>query len=289
MIYDPFRHGTADFPVGIHDTRYDDGFRLYPHIHRELEFLVLKEGRGIMYVEDEPYEIKAGDGIFINSRALHQGVRVDIEISDFYAIVFAPEVFGNLENDLVMNRYVLPVIDESFCLPTLYKREVDWQAEILAIADDIHRAYHEALPGWEIGLKANLFRLWQLCFAHGQSTDRSGHSRRTDEIKLALEYIRDEYASPLTLEDMAARAGMSRGHFCRVFSSVMRMSPFDYLQRVRVDNGCNFLRETDLSVGEISQRCGFNSFSYFSKRFKEIMDCTPAEYKSRYRSSKTGP
>ena len=151
------------------------------------------------------------------------------------------------------------------------------------MADEIYGCFREGSPGWEMELKAGLFRLWRQCFSHGRIGRQTGADRHFSEIKLALEYIRSDYASPITLESMAARAGMSREYFCRVFSSHMHMSPFDYLLRVRVDNGCNFLRETRLPVGEIAQRCGFNSFSYFSKRFKEIMGCTPAEYMSRYR------
>lgn len=285
-LYETFAHGTPDFPVGIHDTIWPDGFRLYPHIHREFEFLLLTNGHGNMYINGQKYALCPGDGVFVNSGILHLGSWVDKNPCEFFAVVFAPEIFSEMGNNLIANKYILPVLKNKISLPVHYSREVYWQAAVLDSALQIHKLNKEKPVGFELCVKAQLLNLWQQCFAHSlpcvEAADKS-----LDDMISAMEFIRAEYASPLTLADIAARCHMSQGYFCRRFAEVMHLSPFAYLLKIRIDNSCRMLQSTKLPIGEVAGRCGFNSFSYFSKKFKELTGCTPMAYRKKYGAGKT--
>ncbi|MCR5848969.1 MAG: helix-turn-helix domain-containing protein, partial [Lachnospiraceae bacterium] len=49
--------------------------------------------------------------------------------------------------------------------------------------------------------------------------------------------------------------------------------------RFRIRQAAGMLVETDRAIGDISERCGFVSDSYFGKMFKELMGCTPSSYR----------
>lgn len=265
--YEDMRHGTEAFPVGIHDTVCPRGFSLYPHIHKEFEFLVITEGKGTVYIDSERFDLKAGEGVFINSEELHIGIKTDSERASFFAVVFAPEVFGNFTLDLIMQNYVVPVIKKKIRPQRRIERSV---AEKLMLI-------HEK-PS-EIKIKALLFDIWDECVKNAEKSPDFTKSKSVEEIKSVMEYIRANFNREITLEALAGYASMSKGYLCRKFKSVVHMSPFEYLIEVRLDKGCEMLKYTDLSVGEIAERCGFNSFSYFSKIFSEKMGCTPKEYR----------
>lgn len=292
LEYENVPHGTMDFPVGIHDTKYADGFRLYPHIHRELELLVLTKGCGTMYIDGKEYYLKEGDGVFVNSCQLHLGVRANDEPCEFFAVVFAPEFIGGLGGDAIAEKYVFPVINKKISLPTFLSRETQWQRQILDLTCDIHDFNLVGLPLSELSIKAKLLEIWRLMFLNGEQSATTTNSG-IEKVKTAMEYIRAEFSSPLTLNDMARKSNLNRDYFCRLFSSVMHMTPFTYLLRVRIDNACRLLRDKKLPVSEVAESCGFNSFSYFSKKFKEVMGCTPAEYGNKFKTtlldSGTGP
>ncbi len=279
--YENMPHGTPDFPIGVHDTHCADGFRLYPHTHREFEFLVLEEGHGNIFIDGAEYALSPGDGAFVNSRALHLGQRSDPLPCRFFAIVFAPEFLG-AENDLIFQSYVRPVEENKITLPAVYRREIDWQREVLNKAVHIHGINKKRPPCGELIIKEELFGMWRLCFMHSEKNSASVGSGLGDMIS-AMEFIRARYALPLSLKDIASSINMSEGYFCRKFSAAMHITPFEYLLRIRVDNSCRMLRDSDAPVGEIAVRCGFNSFSYFSKRFKEFVGCTPQEYRKGHK------
>lgn len=282
-FYENLSHGTGGFPVGIHDTTCEKGFYLYPHIHREFEFLIMKKGNGKMYIDGYEYDIKEGEAIFINAEELHVGVNVDEEDAEFFAIVFAPEIFGSFGDDVIMNKYVLPVLNKRVQFSRIYDERVAWQKSILEFLKEIHEAYKCANVGCELKIKSFLMSVWQLCFENGVQMQKNSSADRTiEDMKKVFAYIEEEYAGPLSLEDMASKVNMSREYFCRRFSEIMHMTPFEYLLRVRIENSCRMLSDDNLTIGEVAVRSGFNSFSYFSKTFKRFVGCMPREYRRGY-------
>ena len=281
--YENLRHGTGGFPIGIHETICEKGFSLYPHIHREFEFLVVKKGSGKMFVDGAEYDLQEGKAIFINSEELHLGVNVDDEAAEFFAVVFAPEMFGNFGDDEIINKYIMPVLNKRKTLPQMYCSGVEWQDDVLELLDKIHVAYSLSEVGFELKIKSLLMQIWQICFVNGEKAQENKTSDRTvEDMKKVFLYIQKEYASPLSLEDMASGVNMSREYFCRRFSELMHMTPFEYLLRIRIENSCRMLLNDDFTIGEIATQCGFNSFSYFSKTFKRFVGCTPREYQRKH-------
>lgn len=280
--YENLKHGTKGFPIGVHDTVCECGFSLYPHVHREFEFLIMKKGNGKMYIDGEEYDIGEGDVVFINSEELHVGIKADEEETEFFAVVFAPEMFGSFGDDIIMNKYVLPVMNKRVKLPVMYSDSTVWKRRMLDMLDEIHTVYSMAEEGAELKIKSLLMQIWQICFSRGKHNAEDNASDPTlENIKKVLVFIQEEYASPLSLEDMAAKVNMSREYFCRRFSELMHMPPFEYLLRVRIENSCRLLNGTDMAIGEAATKCGFNSFSYFSKIFRRVAGCTPREYRMR--------
>lgn len=285
-VYENLRHGSPAFPIGVHNTRYPDGFWLYPHIHREFEILVMQKGSGILYIDEKEYPINPGDGFFINSKALHLGKKTNTDPCEFYALVFAPEFFGQLGNDHIADKFIYPVMNNQIILPSVFNGKTSWGRELISMTDEINFLNRTKPAAHELEVKALLLCIWKTLFSNS-SSDSASMDKGLENIKTAIEFIQKEYASPLTLEDIAECISMSREHFCRRFSHVMHMTPFEYLNRIRIDNSCRMLDGTNLSVGEIAEKCGFNSFSYFSKKFKEIVGMTPARYRTRHNNKNT--
>lgn len=276
--YENRPHGTHEFPVGIHDTYCANGFSLHPHLHREFEFLIITKGGGTVFIDDNQYEIKENNALFIGSQQLHIGTSTDNKTCEFFAVVFSPEIFGSHGDDLIVSKYVLPVLNKKISFNRFFNSDIPWQKNVMDMLKKIHEENIAKDIGYELKIKTLLMEIWRLCFVNGEKQNNSDTDKTLENIKKVFEYIHREYASPVTLDDIASYVNMSKGYFCRRFSDIMHMTPFEYLLCVRIENSCRMLTENTLSIGEISQECGFNSFSYFSKTFKKIIGCTPREY-----------
>jgi len=89
------------------------------------------------------------------------------------------------------------------------------------------------------------------------------------------------YADPLDLNAMAAEAGFSRYHFAREFRNAFGETPGGYLSRRRVERAKDLLAGANLTVTEICMVVGFTSLGSFSRRFAELVGCSPSEYRRR--------
>ena len=107
------------------------------------------------------------------------------------------------------------------------------------------------------------------------------HGRKARQF---LEYIEENLEQEISLEEMAARAGVSKTEVLRCFHKTLQTTPYSYVMEVRLSKAADLLAQTGLSVGEIASRTGFNQQSYFGKRFKEKTGMTPLEYRKRTRT-----
>jgi AraC family transcriptional regulator len=95
-----------------------------------------------------------------------------------------------------------------------------------------------------------------------------------------LEFIQEHLHEPLTLEDIAQEALLSKFHFHRIFKMVTSESLSQFIQRLRIEKSANILYcETKDSLTDIALNCGFSSSGYFSRVFKEHYGISATEFR----------
>lgn len=103
----------------------------------------------------------------------------------------------------------------------------------------------------------------------------------------ALEYIKANIASPLTLEDVAHHCCCSASNLSHSFKKNMGMNIKSYINNLRVKQAITWLQRSNASVTEIALSLGFSDASYFSKVFTEITGHSPTEYRNALRAGAT--
>jgi transcriptional regulator GlxA family with amidase domain len=99
---------------------------------------------------------------------------------------------------------------------------------------------------------------------------------RDTRLSRAISRIHADYARPLTLADLATSAAMSRSAFAQHFSTVVRMSPIDYLQLWRMLVARDLLQSTDRPVCDIAETVGYGSDISFSRAYKRRFGVSPS-------------
>ena len=89
------------------------------------------------------------------------------------------------------------------------------------------------------------------------------------------------YAEPLTVDDLAAAAGLSRAHFSREFRRAYGESPHAYLLTRRLERAAALLRMTDHSVADICFSVGLQSVGSFTTSFTRTYGVSPTAYRAR--------
>ncbi|MCV7281443.1 helix-turn-helix transcriptional regulator [Mycolicibacterium flavescens] len=96
----------------------------------------------------------------------------------------------------------------------------------------------------------------------------------------AKDMVDARYAEALTVDDLAAAAGLSRAHFSRMFTKTFGESPRAYLQTRRLERAAALLRYTDRSVADICVMVGLQSVGSFTSSFARVYGLPPAAYRA---------
>ncbi|OMF27167.1 AraC family transcriptional regulator [Paenibacillus sp. FSL H8-0548] len=108
-------------------------------------------------------------------------------------------------------------------------------------------------------------------------------SNAGNRILELLPLLQQEAAQPFILEYWAEQAGVSPHYFCKLFRSVMEMTPMDFITRTRLQMAKQWLLERkEVNIGQIASDAGYPSVSYFNKRFMEHEGMTPTVYRKLY-------
>ncbi|MCG9894956.1 MAG: AraC family transcriptional regulator [Fimbriimonadaceae bacterium] len=111
----------------------------------------------------------------------------------------------------------------------------------------------------------------------GLAADIFGDSRlHTDSlIHRALRYLERHFAEPLTDADLADRIGLSTSHFRHLFRDVTKQPFHRYLLSLRLEKAREMVLQSEASITEVSERCGFASPAHFSRAFTQRFGVSP--------------
>jgi DNA-binding LacI/PurR family transcriptional regulator/AraC-like DNA-binding protein/signal transduction histidine kinase len=98
-------------------------------------------------------------------------------------------------------------------------------------------------------------------------------------IKHALAYLHQHYHHQITRRQVAKAAGMSEDYLSRLFHRELGLSPWDYLNRLRIEQAKARLRDTDENIQVVARRVGFHDRAYFSRIFRKLTGVPPQTFR----------
>lgn len=278
-------------PVKIKWCDYDH-FKYPLHFHSEYEIIYILKSEGKRFVGNniEPYS--DGDLVLLGSflphmyksaPAYHQNkpdLRVNAIVLQFskdffyHAIENYPE-FHNIKNLLEESQY------------GIYFKECKK-------TDLIKKRLKGALNLKNIELLIECIKILSLMSVTEEkellNEDYQENSLKNQfddpRILKILTYINKHYSAPISLKDIADKAGMNKSAFCRFFKEKTSKSCIEYINELKVTYACKLLREGRLSISQICYEVGFNNISNFNRHFKKITKFTPSDYLLEFKKAR---
>ena len=276
MFDDRFKERYTSIPFATHRREYRHGtnaadIEVLSHIHREIELLAVYQGSMRYVVDMQEYELEEGDLVIAAPYTPHRATIYKDRDLKHYCICFDLELLHDaqvkqgLENGTVA---ITPVIRGG--------------ARYFPYLQAAFEAEEEKRPGWEWRVTGNLALLFGALREDGHLHTPEVVPARSVSYHI-VNYIAQHYRQDITSADAAQELHLSNSYFCRIFKKNFGYCFQEYLSRYRVEKSKGLLQYTDRPIAEISAGVGFNSFSYYSKMFKEYTQLTPREYRQKER------
>jgi PAS domain S-box-containing protein len=114
---------------------------------------------------------------------------------------------------------------------------------------------------------------------------RRSSDQRHSNLQAAIDHIRQHFAEPLMVADLAAAAELKPSQLERATRRALGVSPKQLIIRTRIDEAIRRLDDTDLPIAAIAGACGFYDQSSFTRQFRRAVGLTPGAYRARQQRS----
>lgn len=274
---------TVEYPYCLHERDLTD-FVIPWHWHEELELGYIQEGASKITTIGAEYVIREGDGFFINSNVMDMkqndlpGTKT-VEINHIFHPVFLSGHFKSLFETKYMN----PIIKNRQIEVFIIRQGRAVSNQILTNLRRLKKLHRE--PNAEFQVRNILSETWLLLMKELQENYDEHIPFRTEQrerLRNMIAYIHKHYADKITLSDIARASGVSEREASRCFKGSLGHSPVEYLIDFRLNESKKLLRESGLTITEISQKCGFSDSAYYGKAFRRTYGLTPGAYRAQF-------
>ncbi|GAB4028495.1 AraC family transcriptional regulator [Spirosoma koreense] len=256
------------------------------HFHPEIQLTLIQQGEGTLIVGDRIDRFDRYDVLLLGANLPHV-LRSDPAYfqpnatlrATSVSILFRPEQLEANVLALAETRHLKTLLQEARHGVRLRCREGSDLAIYLESLPDL-RPFEQLMTLLRVldTLATNPEREVLSVTAYEQPRRPDDH-RRLEQV---FSFIFQNYASPISLDDVANVANLTPGAFCRFFRQHTRKTFSHVLNEVRIEHVCRHLRESKQTIGQIAFSSGYTNLSNFNRQFKEITGMPPGEYIRSY-------
>lgn len=149
-------------------------------------------------------------------------------------------------------------------------------AALCSVTERLTREADESDELTALRKQAALLELLALLMESQQRTHQTAGA--ADAVEKTVAYVREHYAEPLTVEQLAGMAGVGRWQFSEQFRRLTGEKPLDYINTLRMNRAKELLLLTDDTLRDIAHNVGFRDECYFNRRFSRMFGCSPKSY-----------
>lgn len=284
-IYSHNPYQAESFPLLVLDvkgqicTPYNEGFRVL-HWHEELQFVHVKSGKVHVQIYEEEIDLAAGDCLFINRSVLHH--IMEKEPCAYHSYLIPEKMLSFFPGSTMEHSDVTPIAHNSTFTHYLLTADESSHTAVFQKLQKLEELYFQdtLLSHREYRLCLALTSFWLEFISLLPTMSELPPSKDYERIRTFISYIHSSYSKPVSVEDIALSAHVSKTECLRCFQKFVGCSPYQYLLRYRLHMSTSLLRRTSLTVTEIALQCGFSSASSYIQYFKKHYGKTPQQYRS---------
>lgn len=251
------------------------------HTHAFIEIVYILSGKGSHSINGTWYPVERGNLLFINFGQTHSFCALDnMEIVN---CLVQPEFIDKelIHSENAFEMLVLSAFEDfdlgsDKLIPMILfngRDMIEFELLISSMLDEfaIKRTnYRTALKGYLLVFLTRIFRGMQ-------SSDSADILKQMNRITPdILKYIEDNCFEKITLQELAQKCFYSQSYFSRIFKDYYGKTLTEFINEKRMLEAARLLRETNLSIEEISRCVGYHDRKQFYKIFRKYLGVTPS-------------
>lgn len=235
------------------------------HFHDYYVVGFIENGQRYLSCKNKSYNIESGDLLLFNPHDNHACEQIDNRTLDYRCINIQVDIMKKVAFEITNKEYI-----PHFTQPILFHSDLAYSLR------ELHRMIMQEEKDFK---KEELFFfiMQQLIIEYSDGIPLTTLQEPNTEIKVVCDFLKNNYTKNITLNDLSALTGVSKYYLLRSFTKQKGISPYSYLEAIRINEAKKFL-EQGISPMEVALKTGFTDQSHFSNFFKKLIGLTPKQY-----------
>lgn len=270
------------------------------HRHEFVQIAYISKGHLKHSINDNAFDIFRGDIFVIPPFVPHYYIFDDQESYELIEFEFIPEFInerfsGDEQDTRFMDfAYLEPfLVTENEMKPRL-NLSGGVQIAVEQVLAEILAEYENRDMDFSLMIKALLLKLLILVEREFKKeiagTEFQGlYERHRQAIALAIQYVNEQYAREITIDDAARISMLSQSYFRYLFKQITHRTFTEYVQNLRITKAIELLRSRrDMKIIEVCYSVGFNNVSHFNRTFRQETGISPRAFRVLHDNAPSG-
>lgn len=269
---------------------FHKNYSINMHSHSFYEINIVTHGQGRHYVVNSYTEVSRGYFFIVPPKTKHG--YYNIHELDVFHMLISNKFFNKYEKELN-----LPGFSALFEIQPHLRKNGECQINFFIPEENLSAitgflknltSLHLGTDVWDTLMleSLSLYIIQSLCKFASENKINHSFNRYTEDIFNAMEYIRENCETSIRLTDLCQKYSMSRTLFCSNFRKISNYTVSRYISHCRITRALRLLNNSNLSITEISQMCGFYDSSHFIETFKKQTGSSPEHYRKSHETTK---
>ncbi len=245
------------------------GLGFVPHMHDELELVLVNSGSVTAYVDGQEYTLEKGALCIMFPNQLHSYVDrfVPNEESN-YILIFSSDILRSFSVDYNKKLPKNPVIYDAGVL-----RDVErYLKEACTLSASKEQFISEGLNAFALLILSKILPHLEFENAH--------HLQKNVSADI-FTYCNEKFTENISLETISKELNVSKDHITRLFREKFHTNFKAYINTLRINKAKKMLKTTNCSITDIASLSGYNTIRSFNRAFLEVAGVTPSQYRNK--------
>ncbi|MGJ7922304.1 AraC family ligand binding domain-containing protein [Neobacillus sp. LXY-4] len=257
-----------DYDLQIEAYRFHGIMQKFPnHFHEYYVIGFIESGQRRLSCKNNNYVISSGDLVFFNPLDNHACEQIDNKTLDYRCLNIKPEIMQKVTKEITGKDFI-----PYFTNPVAYNSE---QAHLL---HNLHQMIMDELSDLEKE-ETFYFLMEHLIDQYCEAAKDIEFGAVEQKIANVCGYIEAHYAEHIALDDLVKLCDMNKYTLLRSFTRIRGITPYRYLQTVRI-NEAKKLLEKGIKPLDVAMQTGFVDQSHLSNFFMDFIGLTPGQYRN---------
>lgn len=255
-----------DAELNVEAYNFKGIMQMFPNYFHEYYVVgFIESGQRYLSCKNKKYTIETGDLILFNPGDNHTCKQIDGSTLDYRCI--------NIQQE-VMSKAVFEITGKDY-LP-YFKENVLFHNDLVSTLRELHLMVMMEEKEFK---KEELFLsiIEQLITEYADVFSTATPQKVNTEVKVVCDYLENNYMRNIKLDELSALIGINKYHLIRSFTKQKGISPYSYLETIRIGKAKKLL-EQGIAPIDVALQTGFTDQSHFTNFFKKLIGLTPKQY-----------